>query len=249
MLKLIGLGLCEAEDISLKGLEEIKKSDKVFMERYTSPWHGKKDLEKITGKKIEEVKRSELEEGSEKLMDEASQKDIALLIPGDPLVATTHIELLIQAGKRNVETEIVHSSSIYSAVAETGLQIYKFGKTTTIPLPQKNYRPKSPYDVIKKNKERGLHTMALLDIKDRPMDVSEALEYLIGVEKEKNDGVINKEERVVAFNVGPSGGRMIYERISELLKTDFPTPAVLIFPGKLHDKEREAMEAFSEEVR
>lgn len=248
MLTLVGLGLVDERDLSLKGLKAIKEADKVFLENYTSQWKGREGLENLTNKKIERVERSDLEEEMERILDLSEDKDVSVLIPGDPLVATTHVELLLQAKKRGIETKIVHSSSIYSAIAETGLQIYKFGKTTTLPIPQKNYRPGSPYQVIKENKERGLHTMALLDIKDRPMEVSEALEYLLEMEEEKQSGVISEDTKAVAFNIDEEGTNMTYKKVSELLETDFPTPAVLILPSELHEKEEEALEAFSEDI-
>ncbi len=248
MLKLVGLGLTDEKDMSLRGLEEVEKADRVFLEDYTSQWKGEEGLKDKLDKDVDKVKRSELEEDSDRILDIATKEDVVVLIPGDPLVATTHVELLIQAKERGIETRIVHSSSIYSAVGETGLQIYKFGKTTTIPIPQKNYRPESPYEAIKENKDRGLHTLALLDIKDRPMEVSEALQYLLEIEEEKQEEVISKDIRVVAFNVGKEGKNMAYGKVSDLLDKDFPTPAVLIFPGDLHEKEEEALEVFSEEV-
>ncbi|MFP4116937.1 MAG: diphthine synthase [Candidatus Aenigmatarchaeota archaeon] len=246
MLTLVGLGLSDEKDISLRGVEAIEKADKVFLESYTSPWKGLEGLRDLVEKNVESVERSDLEENADRVLKPAEEEDVAVLIPGDPLVATTHVELLLQAERKNVETEVVHSSSIYSAVAETGLQIYKFGKTTTIPIPQKNYRPRSPYEAIEENKERGLHTLALLDIKDRPMEVGEGLEYLLKLEEEKQNGIINKDMKVVALSVGPEDKSMAYEEVSKLLKRDFPTPAVIIFPGKLHEKEEEALEVLAD---
>ena len=53
MLYLIGMGLSDEKDISLKGLEAVKKSDKVYLEYYTSKLScSKEDLEKFYGRKI-----------------------------------------------------------------------------------------------------------------------------------------------------------------------------------------------------
>ncbi len=245
MITLVGLGLIDQKDISLRGIEAIEGADRIFMENYTSRWKGEKGIKDLVKKEIETVERNELEEGSDKILSMAKEGNVVVLIPGDPLVATTHVELLIHAKKMGIQTEVVHSSSIYSAVAETGLQIYKFGKTTTIPIPQKNYRPVSPYEVIDENKEKGLHTLALLDIKERAMEVEEALRYLLEIEDEKEEDVVTREEKVVAFNIGPEGSTTAYKKIRNLLEEDFPTPAVLIFTGSLHEKEKEALEMFS----
>ncbi len=245
MLTLIGLGLIDEKDISIRGLEALEQSDEAFLEIYTSPWKGRRGLADYTDIDIETVSRSDLEENVDRILDLAEKKDIAVLIPGDPLVATTHVELLIQAKRRGIDTSIVHSSSIYSAVAETGLQIYKFGKTTTIPTPQKNYRPESPYEAIAENKAMGLHTLALLDIKEDAMKVKEGLEYLLELEERKGDGIIDKDEKVVAFSIGKGKKSIAYRRLGEMLEMDFPTPAVVVFPGKLHEKEEEALELLS----
>ena len=60
MFYLIGLGLFNVEDISLKGLNALKKVDKIYAEFFTSKLIGSnlKDIEKIIGKKIIILKRS-----------------------------------------------------------------------------------------------------------------------------------------------------------------------------------------------
>src|SRR3989344_9252320 len=114
MLYLIGLGLWDEEDVSVRALAAIKKCDAVYAEFYTNKWTGDlKKLENITGRKINVIKRHDVE--SERLTDEAKHRDVALLIPGDPLAATTHVQLMIDAKIKGVECRIVHSSSIYTA--------------------------------------------------------------------------------------------------------------------------------------
>lgn len=43
MLYLIGLGLGDAKDITVKGLEIVKNADQVFLEAYTSILRGGKE--------------------------------------------------------------------------------------------------------------------------------------------------------------------------------------------------------------
>lgn len=246
MLSLIGLGLYDERDMSLRALEKAKKCDEFYIERYTSEWGGLEGLKKVLESKVEEVDRNDLEDKLSEILDEAEDKDICIFVPGDPLVATTHIEIFLQAKKRDIETDVVHSSSIYSAVAETGLQIYKFGKTTTVPFPKDNYKPVSPYRVIKKNKERELHTLTLLDIeKGKGMEVCDALSYLLQLEKEKGDGVLNPNERVVSLSIKGNKRYIAYDTIDAMLQRNFETPSVIIFPGELHEKEEEALELFN----
>ncbi len=178
MLYLIGLGL--NGDLTLEGITTAQKC-KVYLEMYTSFLTAPiEDLEKSVQKKITVLTRKDVEETQEFLKD-ARSTDVALLVVGDPLVATTHAEIIIEAQKQNIKTRIIHNSSIYSAVAETGLQIYKFGKTVTIPYPQKGFQPTSFYDVIQKNRSMGAHTLVLLDVQEdqkKYMDPKEAMEIL-----------------------------------------------------------------------
>ncbi len=237
MLYLVGLGLYDEEDMSLRAVNILKRCDSVYCEFYTGKWHGDlKKLEKISGKKIEVLPRKKVE--SDFLVDEAKASDVALLVPGDPLTATTHIELMISAKKQSIGFSIIHSSSVYTAVAESGLLLYKFGRATTLVCPEKGYEPKSPYDVIKENRKAGLHTLVLLDIKnDKLMTVKEATGLLT------KNGAINKEERIVACScLGSKEGKIEYNTASALREKDLPVPSAILVPGKLNFKEEEALE-------
>ncbi len=241
MLCLIGLGLYDEKDMTLRGLEAAKSCDSLYAELYTSGWSGLENLRVKMDKEIKEVKRSDLEENQEKILEEAKSKNVGILIPGDPLVATTHTDLLVEAKKKGIKTRVVHAPSIYSAVGETGLFIYKFGKTTTIPYPEEGYEPESPYDAIKENKERGLHTLCLLDVKGRLMAPKEGLLYLLRIEEKRKENVVKMEDKAVVF-VARERGAVICKNIGKLIERDFPTPAVLIIPGTLHSMEKEALE-------
>ncbi|WP_456418864.1 diphthine synthase, partial [Methanocaldococcus infernus] len=183
MLILAGLGLYDEKDMPLKVLEFAKKVDKIYAEFYTAALTGTtvEKIEKVLGREIEVLDRKKVEYGSEKLVEEAKEKDIMFLTAGDPMVATTHVDLAIEAKKKGVELIIINAPSIYSAVGITGLQLYKFGRTASIVFPEKNYFPETPYNVIKENLERGCHTLCLLDIhaeENRFMTANEALKIL-----------------------------------------------------------------------
>jgi len=241
MLYLIGLGIWDESDISLKGVQKCKESDAVYVELYTANWGGSlKRLENIIGKKIIQITRSGMEEEIGKIINEAKKKTVSILVPGDPLVATTHTHVILEAGKAGVETKVIHSSSIYSVIAKTGLQIYKFGRTSTVVAPTKDYAPDSFYDVITENKKMGLHTLMLLDIE---MDVKKAVEVLLGIEEKKKMNVLKKDTKILACSkLGSDEEKMVYETAAKLLKTGLPSPAVLIIPGKLHFSEEEFIE-------
>ncbi len=233
MLYLIGLGLWDEKDIPLKGLEIAKKCDKVFIEKYTSFWKGNL---KSLGIKVEELKREDLEDNINKILKDAKKKDVALLVPGDPLIATTHISILVEAKKKNIKTKIIHSSSIFSALGETGLQIYKFGKISTISF----CYSKSPYKILEENLKQEAHTLFLLDItKEKLMSCGEGLKILLDLENKFRKNLISKETEILVFcKVGSEEQVLKYDKIGKLLNLNC-SPCVIVVPGKLHFLERE----------
>jgi diphthine synthase len=247
MLTLIGLGLNDEKDLTLRGIDAAKNADKVFIELYTSFWNGKKEnLEKAIEKKIIELQRKDLEENSEKFLLQAKNSDLAVFIQGDPLVATAHEALVTQAKKMGIEVKVIHNASIFSAIAETGLHIYKFGPTVTIPFPEKTNKklPKSVYDIISENKNRKLHTLCLLDViseNKKYMNAHEAIEILLKMEKEFKGKVIHKNSQAVVFEgAGSEKSKVTFGKISELIGKKFENyPQVLILVGGLHFTEKE----------
>ncbi len=248
MLYLVGLGLYDEKDISLKGLEALKSADVVYAEFYTARLFGGDlgYLEKLTGADIKILQREEVEEENIPLKDAENNK-VAFLTAGDPLVATTHTDLLIEARKLGIEVRVIHSSSILSAAPGlAGLQAYKFGKVTTIPRPEENYFPHSPYEVIASNLKMDLHTLALLDIqahRDYYMTANEGLEYLLEVAQDREDEILTGDSlAVVLARAGATEPLVHADQIKKLVKEDFGGPLhCLIIPGKLHFLEAEAL--------
>src|SRR5438128_9858022 len=160
-LAFIGLGLNDEKGITLEGLEEARRADSVFGEFYTNimPNLDLKRLEKVIGKKVEVLDRSQLEdEGGRRLLKAASEERVACRGPGDPWIATTHISWRLSLAKMGIASRVVHAPSIVSAVCgATGLQSYKFGKSITIPRDQP--LPRSVLDTISDNSDRGRRNM------------------------------------------------------------------------------------------
>ncbi|MFH1636813.1 MAG: diphthine synthase [Candidatus Woesearchaeota archaeon] len=247
-LNIIGIGLNDEKDITLKGLELVKASDVVYLESYTSKLEcSLEDLEKLYGKKVLIASRETVEkEAEEKLLNPAKEKNISLLVIGDVFGATTHIDLMQRAKELNVEVNVVHNASVLTAVGATGLSLYKFGKTTSIPFDNENVE--TPYDVIKGN--RDMHTLVLLDLRpdeDKYMGVSSAVGFLLKIEKKRNEGVFTGEKLCVACcQLGSVKQVIKVGKAEELL--DFKCdrfPQCLVVPGKMHFMESEALERFS----
>jgi diphthine synthase len=245
----VGLGLNDEMGISLHGLEEVKTADTTFIELYTSfmPNFSIKRFEEISGKKLNVVSRRELEEKNGEIILKAAENGKAvLLVPGDPLIATTHIALRIEAKKRGIKTRIVHGASIISAVMGlSGLHNYKFGKSVTIPFPDETFS-ETPYDVIAQNKKLGLHTLCLLDIKaeeKRYLSIRESLDLLLKIEEKRKKGIVTTNTLVVGIARAGSNNPMVKaDSVKKLLDYDFGEPPYsIIFPGKLHFMEAEAL--------
>ncbi|KAF8821323.1 putative diphthine synthase [Cardiosporidium cionae] len=181
VLTLIGLGLADSRDISLKGYDATKAADYVYMESYTSCLiASKEELEECYGKNIIDADRDLVEMGCEVLLDRAESAKVVLLVVGDPLCATTHADIVLRAKRRGISVEIIHNASIMSAIGICGLdskielllsipfdQMYRFGETISIPFFENNWKPDSFYDRIKRNRDSNLHTLCLLDIKTK----------------------------------------------------------------------------------
>jgi diphthine synthase len=250
----VGLGLHDEMGISLRGLEEVKTADNVFIELYTSllPNFSIERFEKISGKKLHVVSRRELEEENGETVLKATETGKAvLLVPGDPLIATTHVALRIQAEKIGIKTRVVHGASILSAVIGlSGLHNYKFGKTVTIPLPSET-PSETPYEVIAQNKRFGLHTLCLLDIKvdgNRYMKIHEGLESLLKIEEKRREKIVTTDTLALGIaRAGSSNPTVKAGFLKDLLTYDFGEPPhSIIFPGKLHFMEAEALIVFAD---
>ncbi len=252
VLSLVGLGLWDEQDITLKGLERAKSADIVYMELYTSKWHGNiKELERMVGKEIKILNREDLEEKSSEFLEEAGGKKIVLFVPGDPLIATTHSSLLTDAKKGGIETEIIHNASIYSAIAETGLHVYRFGVTITIPFLEKtsNQLPLSTYERIRVNRKRDLHTLLLLDViseKNKYMTPNEGMRILLNTEEKMGKGVFTEDTEIVVFGrAGDENPLILYGKVRDLMNKDFGNPPfVIIIPARLHFSESEYLEFY-----
>jgi diphthine synthase len=248
-LVFIGLGLHDEMGISLRGLEGVKSADSVFMELYTSllPGFSMAHLEEICGKKVQILSRRDIEEDNgERMLRAAELGKTVFLVPGDPLIATTHVALRIEAERRKIKTALVHGASILSAVIGlSGLHNYKFGKTVTIPFSD-GPPSETPYEVIAENLSRGLHTLCLLDIRtdeSRYMSIHDALTALLKVEAERKGEIIAAETLSVGIaRAGSEDSQVKAGAIENLLSYDFGKPPhAIIFPGRLHFMEAEAL--------
>ncbi|MBN3307315.1 diphthine methyl ester synthase [Amia ocellicauda] len=166
MFYFIGLGLGDAKDITVKGLEVIQKCSRVYLEAYTSILTvGKDALEEYYGRELILADRDMVEQEASDILKGADCSDVAFLVVGDPFGATTHSDLVLRAVKSGIQYRVIHNASIMNAVGCCGLQLYNFGETVSVVFWTDTWKPESFYDKIQKNRANGMHTLCLLDIK------------------------------------------------------------------------------------
>ncbi len=254
ILYFIGLGLHDEKGMSLRGLEEARAADLVFLELYTSrlPGLSLEALERLIGKKIKVLNRSELEENCVEIIKAMAGRRCALLVPGDPLVSTTHTAFRLEAEKRGIRTSVVHAASIVSAIAgATGLQSSKFGRTVSMPIPRNGRPPDSPYNRILENVTRGLHTLLLPEIDisaNRYITIPECIQVLEELEASQGKGIIKAGTLVVAVaRIGSDDFMVKADSLDRLREMNFGDPPYsLVFPSKLHFVEVEALRVFAQ---
>ena len=164
-LILIGIGLGGIKGMTLEAIEASKNADRRFYESYTALWSEKnlKELEEEIGE-ITTVMRPEIENPIE-ILELAKSSAVAILVVGDPLQATTHVDLQLQAMENGVTCRVIHGTSITGLVTgAVGLSNYKFGRQTTLTYPYNGWVATSPLEVIATNRIQNLHTLVLLDL-------------------------------------------------------------------------------------
>ena len=248
MLTFIGLGLSDEKDISVKGLEAVRSADRVYLESHTSRLTGTTlaAMEEFYGRPVIPVTREEMEVHPGEILAHARGGEVALLCGGDPLVSTTHADLRLRAKAAGVETRIIHGASIQTAVSGlTGLQNYRFGKSTSLPFPSGSWFPTTPLSTILGNLSLNLHTLVYLDIQGRRfMTVNEGI-WLLGemaarISRPAPDffvGIARAGSRDALVAAG-SGARLAGLAFG-------PPLHILVVPADLHPVEQEYLEAFS----
>ncbi|PCH35690.1 Diphthine synthase [Wolfiporia cocos MD-104 SS10] len=272
MFNIIGLGLCDEKDITVRGLEIVKGSSRVYLEAYTSILMVQKErLEAFYGKELILADRDMVETESDEILRDADKEDISLLVVGDPFGATTHTDIILRARSLKIPTCVVHNASIMNAVSACGLQLYNFGQTVSLVFFTETWKPDSFYDRIKENMDLGMHTLLLLDIKvkeqseenlargrkiyepPRYMSIPQAVSQIAEIEEIRSAGVLQPES-TLAIALSRVGGsehqRIVGGTLAELLAQPpevfgEPLHSLVIVGKRLHHLEVEYAEEFA----
>ncbi|SCU86104.1 LAMI_0D00430g1_1 [Lachancea mirantina] len=268
MLYLIGLGLSYSSDITVRGLEIVKKCSRVYLEHYTSILMAasQTELEEFYGKKIVMADREMVETGLQEILRDSDKEDVAFLVVGDPFGATTHTDLVLRARQQKIDVEIVHNASVMNAVGSCGLQLYNFGQTVSMVFFTDNWRPDSWYDKIWENRKIGLHTLVLLDIKvkeqsienmargrliyepPRYMSIAQCCEQLLEIEEGRQSSAYTPETPAVAISrLGAPTQTFKSGTIEELADYDSGEPlhSLVILGRQCHELELEYLLQFA----
>ncbi|TKX20059.1 diphthine methyl ester synthase [Elsinoe australis] len=269
MLYFIGLGLADEKDISVKGLEIVKKAERVYLEAYTAILLVEKDaLESFYGRSVIIADREMVESSSDSILADADKVDVAFLVVGDPFSATTHTDLLLRARQSTptIPVRTLPAASILTGVGCTGLSLYNFGQTVSMVFFTDNWRPMSFYDRVAENTKLGLHTLVLLDIKvkepdlaqlargrvvyEKPrfMSVAQCAQQLVETEEEKGQGVCGREFIAVGVaRVGAEDQAIVAGTLGELSEVDMGRPlhSLVLVGSRTHDLEREFVREYA----
>lgn len=272
MLYLIGLGLGDAKDVTVRGLEVIRSCSRVYLEAYTSILTvGKDALEEFYGRELILADRETVEQEADEILRDAAVSDVAFLVVGDPFGATTHSDLVLRAAKAGIQHRVIHNASILSAVGCSGLQLYNFGETASIVFWTDSWKPESFYDKIRRNRLNGLHTLCLLDIKvkeqsienlmkgkkvyepPRYMTVNQAAEQLLQIvqnRRELGEELALTENTICVglARVGASDQHIAAGSLQQLSTVDFGGPLhSLLISGCMHPLELDMLRLFAVE--
>ena len=260
-LWLIGIGPGDLEHMTERARSVARGCKKRYLEGYTAvlPTDQEALLESVVGP-WERLMRPSVE-SPEALLEESRNDSVALLVVGDPMQATTHIDLEARCMEEGIGYEVIPGMSATSlAVSLSGLQSYKFGRQVTLPYPYGDYLATSPLEMILRNLEGGLHTLVLLDLDPTgmgfdlpsPMSPSQAISILEEMEEkwlEEGDGLewfnksvlaVNGWEGMLLSDVGTKGQRVFSGSLEEISMIQGGWVHSLIIPSEMSDNEREA---------
>ena len=248
----VGFGLDGASGLSLEAIDVLKAADRIFIENYTNFIDSNilNELVSLLERSIEPLSRADLEQGESKFLELCETKRIALLVSGDPFIATTHISLRLGAVRKGIPVRIINAPSVLSVASSyTGLSAYRFGRSATVGFQRSRYC----YDILSANLQIDAHTVLLLDINvdsRRFLDVNTAISQLRDLEEEYREGAFT--ERNLLFGLARVG------RMNAVIKVGNPTeidevdwkaidpPQSIIVCGKLQAYEEEAIQVLWE---
>ena len=155
-----------------------------------------------------------------------------------------------------------------SAIGATGLQLYNFGQTVSMVFFTDNWRPSSFYDRVKENRDIGLHTLVLVDIKvkeptleslmrgkkiyepPRYMTVGQCAEQMLEVERDRSAGAYGPNSLAIGCaRVGGKDEKFVAGTLEELCGQDEalgkPLHSLVLLGSRTHELESDFVREFA----
>ncbi len=259
-LWLVGIGPGDLGHMTERAKSVAKSCSKRYLEGYTAviPPDQENKLEEFVGP-WEKAMRP-LVENPEEILDLAAKEPVALMVVGDPMQATTHIDLEARCLEKGVVFEVIPGMSATTlAVSLSGLQSYRFGRQVTLPYPYGDYLAISPLEMIDANYVSGLHTLLLLDLDPtgmgfdppKPMQPYQAFEVLKAMVKKFLDEKGMKEslqipveewDAILLSDIGTDSQRVASGNLADLAELQGGWIHTLILPSEMSLNEKEAYE-------
>lgn len=213
-----------------------------------------------------------VESASDDILHDAQNVDVAFLVVGDPFGATTHTDLVLRARALKIPITSIPNASIMSAIGATGLQLYNFGQTVSMVFFTETWKPASFYNRIRENREIGLHTLVLLDIKvkeqslenmargrkiyesPRYMTVGQCASQMLEIEEMKSGegtgGVYGEESLAVGVaRIGGKTEKFVSGTLKQLCLADQelggPLHSLVLLGRRTHELESEYVREFA----
>ncbi len=248
-LWLIGLGPGDLSAMTTASIDAAKSCDYRFLEGYTAllPTGEEQKLVEIVGE-YELLMRPGVENPNQ-LFELAKENAVALMIVGDPLQATTHVDLQLRAEAAGINCYVIHGISITTIVTgAVGLQSYRFGRQVTLAYPYGDYLATSPFELILENLQRDLHTLVLLDLdptgmgvdEQKPMNPAMAVDILRR-SADKIGENIDLWKIVLCSDMGRLEQRIFYGTLDDVQSINEGSIHCLVIPGRLDELEGEAL--------
>lgn len=260
-LWLIGLGPGDLGLMTADAIEHARACEHRFLEGYTAtlPSDQESQLESLIGP-WQRAMRPAVEKPSE-ILELARNSPVALLVVGDPMQATTHIDLEAHCDEQSIEFSVIPGLSATSlAVSLSGLQSYRFGRQVTLPFAYGDYLPTSPLELIDANYRSDLHTLVLLDLdptgmgvdEPQPMRPAQAVELLQkmaerltereGDTRDSMSTPLAQWDSILLSDLGTPDQRVVSGNLEDIAKVDGGRIHCLILPAEFSGLEREAYE-------
>ena len=153
-----------------------------------------------------------------------------------------------------------------SAIGSTGLQLYNFGQTVSMVFFTDTWKPSSFYDRVKENRQIGLHTLVLLDIKvkeqslenlargrkifdpPRYMTVAQCASQMLESEEERQESVYGPNSLAIgAARIGAKDQKLVTGTLEQLREVDMGKPlhSLVLLGRRTHDLEREFIREYA----